>query len=59
MNATGADGRTVWAPVAATMLAQRGSVFNPYDAFWWFDKALRGYAVFAYTPVPPLRERKD
>jgi hypothetical protein len=40
--------------VLALLVSAVGSYFNLYDAFWWFDKILHAYAMFAYTLVAGL-----
>jgi len=45
----------VWGFLAVALVASAvGSAFNLYDNFWWFDKVLHGYAIFAYTLVLAL-----
>lgn len=45
----------VWALVVVALpFNVPGSALNLYDEFWWSDKVLRGYAMFAYTLVVAL-----
>ncbi len=42
--------KLVWGLVAIALATSAvGSIFDLYDSFWWFDKALHAYTMFAYT----------
>jgi len=52
MSTTQGNRTLVWLVLAVAALANiAGYVWNLYQQFWWFDKVLHGYTIFAITLV--------
>lgn len=55
LNTTSGNRTLVWVFVGIAVIANiAGYAFNLYTQFWWFDKVLHGYTMFAITLLVAL-----